>query len=277
MKRLQLLEVVIFLCRSLHVSAYTFVAPLATSTSPTRGSEFEFENYAASGSGTRPPRRPRGRRRSLRMDDEIARKGIKEELTTRDEYLATRFTKLSVSQHDLTPFTPSETREAASHLSRRKRAVLLGNAGADGEGGRHADSDRDTDENSEEKSRGWRDHREKGLYACAVGGLPLFTSGWKLEPRPGDDCPSFAEPCDEEHLLQEQGSPDNGGETSVLCARSRVCVGTVVADPASPSGKRYIILNEALEFHPLGKPLPVRCQPENYWGSEGQYRAWVLG
>lgn len=33
------------------------------------------------------------------------------------------------------------------------------------------------------------DKREKGLYACTVGGLPLFTSGWKLEPRPEDDCP----------------------------------------------------------------------------------------
>lgn len=31
-----------------------------------------------------------------------------QELTTRDVYLATRFTKLSVSGHDLTPFTPSE-------------------------------------------------------------------------------------------------------------------------------------------------------------------------
>lgn len=40
--------------------------------------------------------------------------------------------------------------------------------------------------------------------------------------------------------------------------------------------QRYLISGAALEFHPLGKALPVRCQPENYWGSEGQYRAWVL-
>ena len=32
-------------------------------------------------------------------------------------------------------------------------------------------------------------NREKGLYACAVGGLPLFTSGWKLEARTDDVCP----------------------------------------------------------------------------------------
>lgn len=32
----------------------------------------------------------------------------RQELTTRDEYLATRFTKLSASGHDLTPLTQSE-------------------------------------------------------------------------------------------------------------------------------------------------------------------------
>ena len=36
------------------------------------------------------------------------RTSSQQELTTRDEYLATRFTKLSASQHDLTPLTPSE-------------------------------------------------------------------------------------------------------------------------------------------------------------------------
>ena len=37
------------------------------------------------------------------MDDEVARPNIKEELTTRDEYLDTRFKRLSSSGHDLTP------------------------------------------------------------------------------------------------------------------------------------------------------------------------------
>ena len=39
----------------------------------------------------------------LRMDDEVARPNIKEELTTRDEYLDTKFKRLSSSGHDLTP------------------------------------------------------------------------------------------------------------------------------------------------------------------------------
>ncbi|CAM9848262.1 unnamed protein product [Pylaiella littoralis] len=214
----------------------------------------------------------RWRRCHVRMDDEIARKGIKEELTTRDEYLATRFTKLSVSGHDLTPLTPSEKQEAASHLPPTQKAVLFGGGAGDErkncDPGHHGDAD-------EGEYRGWRDHKEKGLYACAVGGLPLFTSGWKLAPRAEDACPSFAEPCDGEHLIQER-DPVNGEGTFVSCARSRVRVGRVVADSRSPSGKRYLISSAALEFHPLGKALPVRCQPENYWGSEGQYRVWVL-
>lgn len=80
-------------------------------------------------------------------------------------------------------------------------------------------------------------------------------------------------------MIEEQDTDDDDDETGVTfvsCARSRLRVGRVVVDPESPSGKRYLISGAALEFHPLGKPLPVRCQPENYWGSEGQYRAWVL-
>lgn len=189
------------------------------------------------------------------MDDEIARDGIKTELTTRDEYLATRFTKLSTSGHDLTPFTQQELQEAALSLPKNARAVLFGD-------GTWQDS----------CTGRFRDHREKGLYACVVGGLPLFTSGWKLEPRAEDICPSFAEPCDEEHLVERKD--DESGLTNIFCPRSRLRVGLVLDDATSPTGKRYLVTSEALEFHPLGKPLPVRCQPENYWGSEGQYRAW---
>lgn len=41
---------------------------------------------------------------------QINMRAFRQELTTRDEYLATRFTKLSASGHDLTPFTQSEVR-----------------------------------------------------------------------------------------------------------------------------------------------------------------------
>jgi hypothetical protein len=44
----------------------------------------------------------------LKMDDETARYGIKVELTTRDDYLESRFKKLSPSGHDLTELTNEE-------------------------------------------------------------------------------------------------------------------------------------------------------------------------
>lgn len=44
-------------------------------------------------------------RLSLRMDDEVARFGIKTELTTREEYLSNTFVRLSESGHDVTPWS----------------------------------------------------------------------------------------------------------------------------------------------------------------------------
>lgn len=39
--------------------------------------------------------------------------------------------------------------------------------------------------------------------------------------------------------MEDEDSAENGGATSVFCARSRVRVGTVIADSDSPSGKRW--------------------------------------
>eukprot|EP00904_Undaria_pinnatifida_P004290 jgi/Undpi1/13862/HiC_scaffold_9.g03513.m1 len=70
-------------------------------------------------------------------------RATRQELTTRDEYLATRFTKLSASGHDLTPLTQSETQEAASHLSLAESAALFEDASG---------------EKSVNADRRWRDH-----------------------------------------------------------------------------------------------------------------------
>lgn len=47
---------------------------------------------------------------------------------------------------------------------------------------------------------------------------------------------SFAEPCDEEHLLEEFDAEE--GKMFISCARSRLRIGTLIADPLSPSSKR---------------------------------------
>ena len=63
---------------------------------------------------------------------------------------------------------------------------------------------------------------------------------------------SFAQPCDEEHLIEER---DAEGVTFVSCARSRIRVGRVVADSDSPSGKRCG-LNERVRPHKINSRRP---------------------
>ncbi|CAM9492179.1 unnamed protein product [Discosporangium mesarthrocarpum] len=236
--------------------------------------------------GTAPVRSCKG---AVWMDDEIAREGIKEELTTRDAYLETRFTKLSESGHDLTPMTTQEVENdfSASGLSAAQKSLLLGTGEVPG-GGLMGDTDErfynhrydHQDDLNYNFLQSLRERKRVGMYACVIGGLPLFTSGCRLPPLPGDICLSFFEPCDPEHVLEDgegrgrgRGGTGSGG-SPVFCSRSGVQVGDVLIDSASPTGKRYRVLSSALEFHPLGRPLPVRCQPENYWGTEGQYRVW---
>lgn len=50
---------------------------------------------------------------------------MKQELTTRDDYLATRFTKLSASGHDLTPLTPDEASISQQHETHKVALLIL--------------------------------------------------------------------------------------------------------------------------------------------------------
>jgi hypothetical protein len=84
----------------------------------------------------------------------VARDGIKIELTTKDDYLDCRFRGLSRSGHDLTPMNDIEkqqwfTDHQAYVKQDRQYSTFLGD-------------------------------NEKGIYVCALGGLPLFSSGLSL-------------------------------------------------------------------------------------------------
>jgi len=121
------------------------------------------------------------------MDDEVARAGIKVELTTRDEYLETRFTKLSESGHDLTPLLPSE-------LDRLKKETICGNF----------------------SGLPFR----KGLYCAKIGGLPMFASGDRLDDKCSDDELVFQAPCDPEHIWLDD-------KNNFYCKRSGLAIGKV--------------------------------------------------
>ena len=132
-----------------------------------------------------------GRRRSyhrvLKMDDEVARTGIKVELTTRDEYLETRFTKLSESGHDLTPLLPSE-------LDRLRKETISDNFS-------------------------FLSFR-KGLYCAKIGGLPMFASGDRLDDKCSDDELVFQAPCDPEHIWIDD-------DNNFHCKRTGLVIGRV--------------------------------------------------
>lgn len=36
----------------------------------------------------------------------------------------------------------------------------------------------------------------------------------------------------------------------------------------------YVVEEEHVCFLSVDTPWPVECQPENFWGTEGQYRSW---
>lgn len=175
------------------------------------------------------------------MDDEIARQGIKEELTTREYYLENRFTKLSSSGHDLTPLTPAEIDEFKVKLVRQTQTQ--------------------TAEDGEEGS--FLGAGQKGLYVCSIGGLPLFASGFRVDKDCNTNTLVFTEPCDEEHIRTWQ----SGQDTFFDCVRSGITVGKKI------NGK-FAVNSKTVSFLPLNRPFPVESQPENYWGTEGQFRQW---
>jgi peptide methionine sulfoxide reductase MsrB len=184
----------------------------------------------------------------LRMDDEVARLGIKTELTTRDAYLQERFTGLSQSGHDLTPLLDSEVRTwMEEHPEYAFREGL----------------------ESDANNKGFLGCNQKGIYVCAIGGLPLYASGTRVDKLCDKDYVVFEEPCDSDHIdIDVSGT---AGDEKIYCKRSRIPVGVI----RSESGKAYHAIEAGqVRFFDVGVKWPAASQPENFWGSEGQYRAW---
>jgi hypothetical protein len=103
---------------------------------------------------------------------------------------------------------------------------------------------------------------DKGIYVTDVGGLPVFASGARIDIQCTKSALVFDEPCDETHISV------SAVDGSVRCARSSEILG------ARTSPGKYTIDSRKVRFLRLSDPWPVSSQPENFWGSEGQYRSW---
>jgi len=114
---------------------------------------------------------------------------------------------------------------------------------------------------------------QKGLYVSAYGGLPLFSSGnliGKLQ-QSSTTYIAFSEPCDPTHVKILRSHVDNS-KHHLQCTRSLEIIGWIeVSEKVEP---RYVVDEDCLCFLPFNVPWPVQCQPENFWGTEGQYRSW---
>lgn len=90
----------------------------------------------------------------------------------------------------------------------------------------------------------WDNHK-KGTYYCGVCGNPLYSSATKFES--GTGWPSFYQPLNSGSIIYQK---EADGRTEVLCKRCKSHLGHVFDDGPKPTGKRYCMNGNVLDFEP---------------------------
>lgn len=124
------------------------------------------------------------------------------------------------------------------------------------------------------------DHHEDGIYTCIVCGLPLYRSADKFHS--GTGWPSFFQPFDPEHVERRLDLSHGMVRTEIVCARCGAHLGHVFADGPPPTGERHCLNSAALQFYPVGAPLPEESRPVEprvayfaggcFWGIEHYFQ-----
>ena len=89
-------------------------------------------------------------------------------------------------------------------------------------------------------------HKEDGTYTCAGCGQELFNSDTKFES--GSGWPSFWEAIDKSKVVLKDDLSYGMRRIEVLCSRCGGHLGHVFDDGPQPTGMRYCINSESLDF-----------------------------
>jgi peptide-methionine (R)-S-oxide reductase len=89
---------------------------------------------------------------------------------------------------------------------------------------------------------------EDGVYQCAACGLPLFSSSAKFKS--GTGWPSFTKPVASDTVGEARDNGLGMPRTEILCNRCGGHLGHVFPDGPAPTGLRYCVNGNALDFHP---------------------------
>lgn len=90
------------------------------------------------------------------------------------------------------------------------------------------------------------DNRRAGVYTCVCCGLPLFESGSKFHSDTG--WPSFFRPIAPENVVTAEDRSHGMVRLEILCARCGCHLGHVFDDGPRPTGLRFCVNSESLEF-----------------------------
>ncbi len=89
-------------------------------------------------------------------------------------------------------------------------------------------------------------NKKEGVYTCAACQLELFASDTKYKS--GTGWPSFYQPIDNEHILEDTDYNLGYARTEVMCNRCEGHLGHVFGDGPDPTGLRYCINSVSLDF-----------------------------
>ena len=148
---------------------------------------------------------------------------------------------ISAAGHDVTPLPPDKVAELAKKLTPEQYRITQ-NAG------------------TEQAFCGTLlDNKKDGMYTCVVCGLPLFKSEHKFTS--GTGWPSFFVGYDPAHIREKTDTSYGMVRTEINCARCDAHLGHVFSDGPPPTGQRYCLNSESLEFVEDGQPVPEASKP----------------